>query len=113
LAAALVARADVLLLDEPTNDLDADGLRTLEALVDRTRSALVLVSHDRAFLERTVTSVVELAPDGSATTFEGGWTAYLEQRAAERRRAAEAYQRYDDERRRLRDQARREREWAS
>ena len=56
LAAILLSRFDVLLLDEPTNDLDFDGLGRLERFLDGYRGALVVVSHDREFLDRTVRS---------------------------------------------------------
>ena len=58
LAALLLARFDVLCLDEPTNDLDFDGLERLERFVQRFDGSIVLVSHDRAFLDRTVTRIV-------------------------------------------------------
>ena len=60
LAALLLSLHDLLLLDEPTNDLDFDGLDRLENFLSRRRGGLVVVSHDRAFLERIVTSVVEI-----------------------------------------------------
>ena len=60
LAAILLARFDLTLLDEPTNDLDFDGLSRLEDIVARRAGGMVIVSHDRAFLERTVTDVLEL-----------------------------------------------------
>ena len=60
LASLLLSRYDVFLLDEPTNDLDLDGLERLERFVSRLRAGAVLVSHDREFLARTVTRVVEL-----------------------------------------------------
>ena len=60
LAALLLSRFDVLLLDEPTNDLDLAGLALLEDLVGRTDAAVALISHDREFLARTVTEVLEL-----------------------------------------------------
>ena len=60
LAAILLARFDLTLLDEPTNDLDFDGLSRLEDMVTRRTGGMVIVSHDRAFLERTVTDVLEL-----------------------------------------------------
>src|SRR5919205_739405 len=60
LAALLLSRYDVLLLDEPTNDLDLDGLARLERFVGGARAGIVVVSHDRAFLARTVTRGVEL-----------------------------------------------------
>ena len=60
LAALLLSRFDVLLLDEPTNDLDLDGLERLERFVTGQRVGMVVVSHDREFLARCVTTVVEL-----------------------------------------------------
>ena len=60
LAALLLARFDVFLLDEPTNDLDLAGLDRLERWIDGLPAPVVLVSHDRTFLARTVTDVVEL-----------------------------------------------------
>ncbi|QYG92000.1 ABC-F family ATP-binding cassette domain-containing protein [Iamia sp. SCSIO 61187] len=114
LAAVLLTQADVLLLDEPTNDLDFDGLARLE---DRVRShvgALVVVSHDRAFLERTVTGVVELDEHTrTARTFSGGWLAYLDERATARRHAEEAYATYDRTRSELRAQSQQIREWSA
>src|SRR5699024_9322984 len=60
LAALLLSRFDLVLLDEPTNDLDLDGLARLEAFVQGLRGGVVLVSHDREFLARCVTEVLEL-----------------------------------------------------
>jgi ATPase subunit of ABC transporter with duplicated ATPase domains len=60
LASLLLSRYDIFLLDEPTNDLDLDGLGRLETFVGGLRAGTVLVSHDREFLARTVTSVLEL-----------------------------------------------------
>src|SRR5690606_34620215 len=92
LASLLLARYDVFLLDEPTNDLDLDGLERLERFVLGLRGPAVLVSHDRAFLERTVTAVAEIdAHARTLTRYEGGWHAYLEERARARRRAEERY----------------------
>ena len=79
LAAMLLSRFDLLLLDEPTNDLDFDGLDRLETFLEQRGGGLVVVSHDRAFLERIVTSVVEIdEATHRAAEFGGGWTAYLE-----------------------------------
>ncbi|WP_272496294.1 ATP-binding cassette domain-containing protein [Nocardioides sp. B-3] len=60
LAALLLSRFDIVLLDEPTNDLDLDGLERLESFVRGLRAGVVLVSHDREFLARCVTRIVEL-----------------------------------------------------
>ncbi len=113
LAAIILSRFDVFLLDEPTNDLDLDGLSRLESFVAALAAGVVIVSHDRTFLERLVTSVVEIDEhDHTARRFEGGWTAYLDERAAARRHAAEAYADYVEQRDTLAERARRQRAWA-
>ena len=102
LAAILLSRFDVLLLDEPTNDLDFAGLELLERFVDSTPSALVLVSHDRAFLERAVERVVEFeAETRRVREFAGSWTEYERLRELGRRRDEAAYERYVAERARF------------
>ena len=74
LLARLFARpANVLVLDEPTNDLDIDTLELLEALLQDFGGTLFLVSHDRAFLENTVTQVIAFEGDGKLTEFGGGY----------------------------------------
>ena len=113
LAAILLSRFDVFLLDEPTNDLDFVGLARLEEFVLGLPGAAVIVSHDRAFLDRTITSVLELDDhDHSARQFNGGWAAYLEERAVARRHAEEAYADYSSKRSTLEKRAQREREWS-
>ena len=62
LAAILLSRFDLLLLDEPTNDLDFDGLERLERFLDDFAGGLAVVSHDRVFLDRTVTRIAEIDP---------------------------------------------------
>jgi ATPase subunit of ABC transporter with duplicated ATPase domains len=114
LAALLLARFDVFLLDEPTNDLDLDGLDRLERWVIGLDAAVVLVSHDRTFLARTVTRVVELDEfTHRASHYGGGWQGYLEEREAARRHAWERFETYDEQRRTLARRAQREREWAA
>jgi ATP-binding cassette subfamily F protein uup len=78
----LAARPNVLLLDEPTNDLDIDTLRVLEEFLDDWPGALVVVSHDRAFLERTVTDVVLVDGTGRVGRRPGGYAAWEEERRA-------------------------------
>ncbi|MEJ7585648.1 MAG: ABC-F family ATP-binding cassette domain-containing protein [Acidimicrobiales bacterium] len=113
LAAILLAQVDVLLLDEPTNDLDFDGLARLERYLTGFDGAGGVVSHDRAFLERTVTGVLELDEQSHrGRLFNGGWLAYLDERATDRRHAEEAYGRYAETRQDLVERARRTREWA-
>jgi ATPase subunit of ABC transporter with duplicated ATPase domains len=113
LAALLLSRFDLLLLDEPTNDLDFDGLERLESFLEQRGGGLVVVSHDRAFLERIVTTVVEI-DEGShrSAEFGGGWAAYLEAKETARRHALEAYEGYLDERERLKAREREQRQWA-
>ena len=83
----LAAQPNVLLLDEPTNDLDLDTLRVLEEFLDDWPGALVVVSHDRAFLERTVTDVLVMDGDTSPARRPGGYAAWEEHRRARRRAA--------------------------
>ncbi|MDZ7675630.1 MAG: ABC-F family ATP-binding cassette domain-containing protein [Acidimicrobiales bacterium] len=83
---ALQTRPNVLLLDEPTNDLDLDTLRALEAHLDEWPGALVVVSHDRALLERTVVDVLEIDGRGGAGRKPGGLAAHLEEVQANRHR---------------------------
>ena len=91
--------ADVLLLDEPTNDLDFDGLALLERFVARTPAAIVVVSHDRAFLERVVGRVVEFEGETRRVReFAGSWDEYERSREAARRAHEAAYEQYVSER---------------
>jgi ATPase subunit of ABC transporter with duplicated ATPase domains len=111
LAAILLSRFDVFLLDEPTNDLDFAGLERLERFVLGVDAGLVVVSHDREFLERTISSVLDIdGPTHRATLFNGGWTAYQQLRAVARQHAREAYEDYEDKRGSLVDMAQRQRE---
>ena len=113
LAATLLSRFDVFLLDEPTNDLDLDGLARLEAFVMGLEAGLVLVSHDRAFLERTVTSVLEIDEQHhTAIRFDGGWEAYVHERTTARHLAEEAYASYVEQRESLTERSRRQRAWS-
>ena len=82
LAAILLSRFDVLLLDEPTNDLDFDGLDRLERFVDGFAGGLAVVSHDRVFLDRTVTRIAEIDPwTGTLREYAGGWSEFEAARA--------------------------------
>jgi ATPase subunit of ABC transporter with duplicated ATPase domains len=112
LAALLLSRYDVYLLDEPTNDLDPDGLDLLEEFVQGLEAPVVVVSHDREFLARTVTSVVEI--DRSlqrVTTYGGSYESYLDERSVARRRAREAYEDYAGRKAELEARARMQRAW--
>jgi ATPase subunit of ABC transporter with duplicated ATPase domains len=102
LASLLVARFDVFLLDEPTNDLDFAGLELLERFADGLEAGLVVVSHDRAFLDRTVSRIVELE-EGTrrAREYAGGWSEYEAERERARARAYADHRRAGEERERL------------
>jgi ABC transport system ATP-binding/permease protein len=76
LARALLAEPELLLLDEPTNHLDADTVLFLEEYIADYRGAVMLITHDRYFLDRVVDRMIELA-DGSLTSYRGGYTEYL------------------------------------
>jgi ATPase subunit of ABC transporter with duplicated ATPase domains len=114
LAALLLSRFDLVLLDEPTNDLDLDGLERLEAFVRGIRGGVVLVSHDREFLARSVTRVLELdLAQHTNRIYGGGYDAYLEERATVRRHAREKYDEFAEKKADLVARARVQREWSS
>jgi ATP-binding cassette subfamily F protein 3 len=98
----LLGTPDLLLLDEPTNHLDVDALRWLEGFIARYRGAVLLVSHDRAFLDATVTTVLELSDDTHAITpYAGGYTAYAAARQAALEAQWDTYRRQQRERKRV------------
>ncbi|MCB9388558.1 MAG: ABC-F family ATP-binding cassette domain-containing protein [Acidimicrobiia bacterium] len=112
LAALLLSRFDLYLLDEPTNDLDLAGLNMLERWVLSQAAGMMIVSHDRRFLERVATSVAEI--DHHAHTVElfgGGWQSFIDERERARQHAIERYENYDSQRRSLAARAQRQREW--
>ncbi len=114
LAALLLSRFDIVLLDEPTNDLDLGGLSRLETFIQNLRGGVVLVSHDREFLARCVTTVVELdLAQNKVAVYDGGYDAFLEERAVARRHAREAYEEYAEKKQDLVGRARTQREWSS
>lgn len=114
LAAVVLSRYSVLLLDEPTNNLDFAGLAMLESFASAREGAVVVVSHDRAFLDVTVTGVLEIDEHTrTSQIFNGGWSAYLAQRSEARRHAEEAFFSYEARRQELLNRAKRERQWAT
>ena len=80
LAKALAAPSNLLVLDEPTNDLDADTLDLLQEALSDYDGTVLLVSHDRDFLDRLVTSTIALEGDGTAIEYAGGYSDYVVQR---------------------------------
>jgi ATPase subunit of ABC transporter with duplicated ATPase domains len=114
LASLLLSRYDVFLLDEPTNDLDLDGLDRLERFVTSLRAGVIVVSHDREFLARTVTRVLELdLHQHQVNLYGGGYDAYLREREIARQHAREAYEEYADKLGGLKDRMVTQRNWAS
>jgi ATP-binding cassette subfamily F protein uup len=87
LAAALVARSDLLVLDEPTNHLDVEGVAWLAEHLKGRREALVLVTHDRWFLDEVAEQTWEVG-DGTVRRYDGGYSAYVLARAERARQAA-------------------------
>ncbi len=113
LASLLLSRYDVFLLDEPTNDLDIAGLEILEGFVRGLRAGTVLVSHDRAFLERTADRVLELdLAQQQVRLYGGGYLAYLEERRIAREHARESYEKYADQKAALGMRMRMQSGWA-
>jgi ATP-binding cassette subfamily F protein uup len=91
LLARLFARpSNLLVMDEPTNDLDAETLELLEEMVANYAGTLLLVSHDRAFLDNVVTSTLVFEGGGAVNEYVGGYSDWLQQRrtAAAKPRAA-------------------------
>ena len=84
LLARLMAReSNLLVLDEPTNDLDIETLDLLQELLDAYEGTVLLVSHDRDFIDRVATTTVAMEGDGRAVTYAGGWSDYLSQRGGD------------------------------
>jgi ATPase subunit of ABC transporter with duplicated ATPase domains len=114
LASIELSQYDVVLLDEPTNDLDFNGLARLEEWIRRRPGGLVVVSHDRDFLERTVTSVLEIDERShSAREYGGGWSGYEAERANALRLAKEAFEVFQQRKDQLTSRAQRQRQWAT
>ncbi|MFF1730550.1 ABC-F family ATP-binding cassette domain-containing protein [Streptomyces sp. NPDC058247] len=112
LASLLLSRYDVFLLDEPTNDLDLDGLERLESFVRGLRAGTVVVSHDREFLTRTVTKILELdLAQQEINLYGGGYEAYLEEREVARRHARDEFDEYADKKAALEGRAQMQRGW--
>ncbi|TAH41840.1 MAG: ATP-binding cassette domain-containing protein [Betaproteobacteria bacterium] len=94
LARALVAEPDLLLLDEPTNHLDLDGILWLEELIRDFRGAVVLITHDRVFLDNVATRIIEL-DRGKLASYPGRFTDYQRRKAEELEAEAKAAARFD------------------
>jgi macrolide transport system ATP-binding/permease protein len=91
LAATLASRPELLLLDEPTNDLDDSAVAWLEAHLRAHRGTVLAVTHDRVFLERVTTTILEVG-EGKVSRYGDGYDGYLAAKAAERRRRLREYE---------------------
>lgn len=86
----LLSRPDIIMLDEPTNHLDMDSITWLETFLMNYQGAVIIVSHDRYFLNRVVTKIVEI-DQGNVTTFSGNYTDYAQKKAMLREAQMQAY----------------------
>ncbi|HEV7214568.1 MAG TPA: ABC-F family ATP-binding cassette domain-containing protein, partial [Chloroflexota bacterium] len=111
LARLLLEQPDLLVLDEPTNHLDIGGILWLEGFLQRYRGSVLLVSHDRVFLDDVVTRIVAL-DGGQLRSYAGGYSAYQAAVAREEETARRAMQRQQRERHRIEEQLRHEQERA-
>ena len=113
LASIELSNFDIVLLDEPTNNLDFEGLRRLERWIKSREGGTVIVSHDRALLEVTVDTVLELdSRSRGAREYHGGWSGFQSERANELRLAREAFDHYEEQKLQLKTRAIRQRQWA-
>ncbi len=108
----LLVHPDVLLLDEPTNHLDMESLEWLENFIKGYNGSVILVSHDRYFLDRTIEKILALS-DGKVKTYFGNYSKYIEQLASEREAQQQAYVTQQKEIAGLRDTIRKNRTWGT
>jgi ATP-binding cassette subfamily F protein 3 len=102
LAGVVAAEPDVLLLDEPTNHLDLPALEWLEKFVRERAGSTLVVSHDRLFLDKTVTRVIEMRPDGSINSSTGNYSDFVESKDASRAAQLDQWRAQEAEARRIR-----------
>ncbi|MFD2670161.1 ribosomal protection-like ABC-F family protein [Marinicrinis sediminis] len=110
LATLLVRKPKVMIMDEPTNHLDQETVEWLQDWMKRYEGTILYVSHDRALIEATADAVIELTREGTNRT-EGGYTKYLAQKEAARKRQAALYKQQQGERQQLLDSIRRYQQW--
>jgi ATPase subunit of ABC transporter with duplicated ATPase domains len=112
-AAVLLSGADLLLLDEPTNDLDLPAILWLESYVRKSRSAIIVASHDREFLDAVSEKVLEIDWHFRTTRmWTGNYSLYFREKSEQLRREREEHERAEEERARLFVTADEKREWA-
>jgi macrolide transport system ATP-binding/permease protein len=111
LAKAWSTRAHLLILDEPTNHLDADGIQWLIGEIKRYPGAVLIVSHDRYFLDETVNRIVELR-DGRARLYNGNYSDYVAERDRQRQAELHQYETQQKEQERIERQIVQLKQWA-
>ncbi|MBY6038110.1 ABC-F type ribosomal protection protein [Fictibacillus nanhaiensis] len=104
IAAALEQKPDILFLDEPTSHLDIDGMDQLAKALNHHHGAILLVSHDRVFLDMVCTKIIELDQE-SFTTYQGNYSEYLLQKEKKQERQQFEYEQYKNEKTRLQKSA--------
>lgn len=102
LAKLLLEKRDLLILDEPTNHLDVETLTWLEGYIQSYKGALLIVSHDRYFLDRIVSEVYDMAA-GTLTQYHGNYSQFVDQKAAQLRREWKEYEKQQDKISKLED----------
>lgn len=110
LARALFSAPDLLLLDEPTTHLDLGALEWLEQTLRQYKGTLVIVSHDRSFLDEVATRILELS-DQAIASFPGNYSAYLQQKELQHQTQTTAYQKQQREIRGIQEAIRRQEQW--
>ncbi len=110
LAQVWAAQPDLIMLDEPTNHLDAPAMDLLARLIRATRAAVLLVSHDRYFLDHTARRIIELTPQG-VRSYSGNYTAFRARKDSELATEWRLYEKQEREEDRLKQVASREMEW--
>ncbi len=111
LARLILMDTDLLLLDEPTNHLDIRSIEWLEEYVARYKGTVVIVSHDRYFLDNVADRVIELS-EGKATSYSGNYSFFAQEKASRLETQRQLYQREQAEKKRLLDTARRMHDYA-
>lgn len=110
----LFSEADILLLDEPTNNLDLAGLEFLDNFVKASKTSFLIVSHDRRFLDNSITKIIEISEESRAIKiYSGNYTYYQAQKEKEADLAWEKYQDYRDQVKKLEGSACEKKQWAA
>lgn len=112
LALVLLRDPDLLILDEPTNHLDLEAMQWLEAFLRESRSALLLVSHDRVFLDAVATRIIE-CEDGELTNYEGNYTSFVAQKEKYLLDQFHAYTEQQKKIKKMKETIRQLRQWAN